>query len=627
MKTKYFHLFLSFVFVLLLGSCDVTDLDMLNKNQTQLEKGLDAQEARLKAIEKISQDLNTDLTNLKSLITALQNKVSIKSYAATATGFKLTMTDGSTINLLHAKDGKDGKDGENGKDGSDGKDGNDGTNGSDGKDGKDGQDGLNAPQIGVKQDTDGRYYWTLDGQFIVQNGNKFPVAARNGVDGNNGTNGSDGNNGANGITPKLKIDALTNQWMISYDNGVNWVVVRDSAGNPVLAKGLTGATGPTGPIGPTGPTGPNGTSGIPGFTLTADDDVLLISYMGITYTVPIAYWQVAAGLAHSMFLSPSGKLYVAGGNSFGQLGLGYNTFLPVLLSSDVKGIAAGQNHSIFLKKDGSVWGMGSNSYGQLGTGNYTNLTSPTLLFNNAEAVYADASNTFIIDDRNRLWASGNNINGNLGIGNLNPVNNFTLVLTNVSEVASSLTHTLVLTTDGRVFGMGSNADNQLGLPLQQDYVSPTLITDNARKVITRGLADFSLILKKDNSLHASGKNSYGQFGDGTLNPRSTFQQIKTDVKDVEANGGYTKVIMTNGDLLSTGLNAVGQLGNGTLFSTKTFVLTVSGVREVAAGPGHGLIVKKDNTVWSHGQNSSGQLGLGTNTIMQGPNQIMGLPQD
>ena len=38
--------------------------------------------------------------------------------------------------------------------------------------GKDGADG-NTPVISVKKDTDGIYYWTLDGEFIVVDGQKI----------------------------------------------------------------------------------------------------------------------------------------------------------------------------------------------------------------------------------------------------------------------------------------------------------------------------------------------------------------------------------------------------------------------------------------------------------------------
>ena len=53
--------------------------------------------------------------------------------------------------------------------------------------------------IGVKQDSDGVYYWTLNGDFILDNGKKLPVS---------------------GVTPEFKIE--NSHWWVSYDNGATW---------------------------------------------------------------------------------------------------------------------------------------------------------------------------------------------------------------------------------------------------------------------------------------------------------------------------------------------------------------------------------------------------------------------
>ena len=72
-----------------------------------------------------------------------------------------------TITVYHGKDGVNGTDG---------------TDGEDGKDGTDGQDGT-APVIGVKPDTDGVYYWTLNGDWLRDSdGNKIPTTGKDGED-------------------------------------------------------------------------------------------------------------------------------------------------------------------------------------------------------------------------------------------------------------------------------------------------------------------------------------------------------------------------------------------------------------------------------------------------------------
>ena len=63
-------------------------------------------------------------------------------------------------------------------------------------------EGGAAPAIGVKLDSDGKYYWTLDGEFITEGGKKMPVT------------------GDDGVTPVFKIENDT--WYVSYDKEATW---------------------------------------------------------------------------------------------------------------------------------------------------------------------------------------------------------------------------------------------------------------------------------------------------------------------------------------------------------------------------------------------------------------------
>ena len=80
-----------------------------------------------------------------------------------------------------------------------------------------GNDGS-TPQISVKQESDGIYYWTLNGEWLLDaSGNKIQA------------NGVNGTNGMNGITPKLKIE--NEYWYISYDDGATWEQLGKATGN------------------------------------------------------------------------------------------------------------------------------------------------------------------------------------------------------------------------------------------------------------------------------------------------------------------------------------------------------------------------------------------------------------
>lgn len=68
--------------------------------------------------------------------------------------------------------------------------------------GRDRENAADAPVLGLKQDTDGEYYWTLDGEWILDDkGNKVAASA-------------------SGVTPKLKIE--NEKWYVSYDEGKTW---------------------------------------------------------------------------------------------------------------------------------------------------------------------------------------------------------------------------------------------------------------------------------------------------------------------------------------------------------------------------------------------------------------------
>ena len=116
--------------------------------------------------------------------------------------------------------------------------------------------------IGVAKGDDGVLYWTVDGNWLLDDaGNKVKAEGRDGEAGQNGTNGSNGTNGTNGqdgVTPKFEI--RDGKWYVSYDNGTSWTELGQATGDQG-PQGETGATGPQGPQGETGATGSQGPAG------------------------------------------------------------------------------------------------------------------------------------------------------------------------------------------------------------------------------------------------------------------------------------------------------------------------------------------------------------------------------
>ena len=108
---------------------------------------------------------------------AAKKAVTISKVETLADGYKIYFSDGTVSSISN---GLNGKDGNNGKDGVDGKD-------------------AVAPVVGVKEDG-GVLYWTIDGEFLLNAGNKVPVTGKDGVDGK---------------TPKFKIQ--DGKWYVSFD--------------------------------------------------------------------------------------------------------------------------------------------------------------------------------------------------------------------------------------------------------------------------------------------------------------------------------------------------------------------------------------------------------------------------
>ncbi len=92
--------------------------------------------------------------------------------------------------------------------------------------------------------------------------------------------------------------------------------------------------------------------------------------------------DIASGYNHTLLLDSSGKVWVAGDNSFGQLGIPdlTSSTTPVQLDLEhVTDIACGAYHSIVVCEDGSVYTFGNNSSGQLGLGHFEDTFEPALV--------------------------------------------------------------------------------------------------------------------------------------------------------------------------------------------------------------------------------------------------------
>lgn len=174
-------------------------------DDSELRGDIENLEGRITALEEWQKSVNTDIRSLQSLVEALEDKdyVTAVTPLEDGTGYVISFLKSGNVTIKHGEKGEDGT----------------------------------TPVISVKQDSDGKHYWTVNGEWLLDNGNKMPVT------GEKGDKGDKGDKGADSIAPQVRINKDTNLWEISTDGGKTWTSTGIKATGD---KGNTGAQGPQG---------------------------------------------------------------------------------------------------------------------------------------------------------------------------------------------------------------------------------------------------------------------------------------------------------------------------------------------------------------------------------------------
>ena len=131
--------------------------------------------------------MNTDIAALQTIVDVLQDNDCVTDVVpvvegTTIIGYTLRFLHHAPITIYHGEKSEKGEKGDKG------------------------DEGL-TPTIGIRQDTGGVWYWTLNGEWLTDSlGNKIKAESRDGKDGENGQDGKDGEDGQDGVTPRLKIE-------------------------------------------------------------------------------------------------------------------------------------------------------------------------------------------------------------------------------------------------------------------------------------------------------------------------------------------------------------------------------------------------------------------------------------
>ena len=129
----------------------------------------------------------------------------------------------------------------------------------------------------------------------------------------------------------------------------------------------------------------------------------------------------------------------------------------------------------------------------------------------------------------------------------------------------------------------------------------------------RGCFSDIYILTDKNKLYASGKNEYGQYGNGTTNPSTVFIEIARDVIDFEASTEVLWIIKKDNSLWGAGRGINGNQGDGkaeTDHKVIVFTKRLENVKQVSCSNRTTWAVKEDDTLWGCGNNYNGQQSCG-----------------
>ena len=143
-------------------------------DDSALKNDVNALKTQIEQIQNSIRSLNGQVTGLTETIEQWKKGGYVESIQELAdkSGYTITFTGGKTVTLYHGAKGDKGDPGAPGEPGTPGTPGANGQNGTNGTNGQDGQDGK-TPSL--KLDTDGVFYWAIDGEFILVDGQKVPA--------------------------------------------------------------------------------------------------------------------------------------------------------------------------------------------------------------------------------------------------------------------------------------------------------------------------------------------------------------------------------------------------------------------------------------------------------------------
>jgi len=352
---------------------------------------------------------------------------------------------------------------------------------------------------------------------------------------------------------------------------------------------------------------------------------------------------------YNIALTSSGDVYVWGYNRYGELGLGYVTASPYVVTTptlnptlsglDIADIwcnggdTAGNAYNFARASDGAVYAWGRNNSGQLGLGNATVTSTPTKNMTLSGLDIVDwqfgTGHVIVTTSSGNIYTWGLNGNGQLWTGNTTnvtaPTLNAALSGGAYTDVWAGSNYTIARDSSGDIYVVGLNTSGQLGMgdtvnktaPVKNDTLSALNIVD-----IWCGVSGYNFALDSSGDVYAWGYNRYGELGLGYATATTPFAvNIPTlnpilsglDIIDWKLESNQVIVTISSGDVYGWGINTSGALGLGDATQkftpVKNNILSGLNIANLQFGTNFGVVLDMNGDIYVWGANNTYQLGL------------------
>ncbi|KAG8515875.1 X-linked retinitis pigmentosa GTPase regulator [Galemys pyrenaicus] len=338
--------------------------------------------------------------------------------------------------------------------------------------------------------------------------------------------------------------------------------------------------------------------------------------------IPSKFWFkkyipicLSCGDEHTAIVTGNNKLYMFGSNNWGQLGLGTKstvskpTCVKALKPEKVVFAACGRNHTIVSTAGGKVYAAGGNNEGQLGLGdteerNTFHLINFFTSQHKIKQLAAGSSTSAALTEDGELFMWGDNSEGQIGLKNLTSVcvPHQVTIGKPISWISCGYYHSAFVTREGELFTFGEPDCGKLGLPNQLlvNHRTPQQVSGIYEKVIQVACGGAHTVVLTEKAVYTFGLGQFGQLGLGpflfeTLEPKVVDRIKHQKISSVCCGENHTALITDVGLLYTFGNGRHGKLGRGLENFTNQFIPTLCSnflrftVQLVACGGCHMLV--------------------------------------